>query len=290
MSFDNMPFHGKMFMPGVDDYAAECIRLAKAAVPGHRVVMDVSYGEDPLQQLDLWMPPRPSDKPLPVIVFLHGGAMRNGFKEWIGSQAPAFCALPAILVSPNYRLVPKVRNEAAIGDCFDALAWVHRHIAEYGGDPRRIFVGGHSAGAYLAALMTLRKGDLAKRGIPAAAIRGCLSVSGIFTYEKKDFLPEEGIRARLWHENVESEADAVAVTAYNHVAGNTVPFLIGYGSAEPPEIIHDNKRMIALAESGGFLREAQIFPGCDHFAAHLQCTNAAGRWMRSVAEFVAETA
>ena len=290
MSFDNMPFHGKMFMPGVDDYAAECIRLAKAAAPDHRVVMDIPYGDDPLQQLDVWTPPQPSDKPLPVVVFVHGGAMRNGFKEWIGCMAPALCALPAILVSPNYRLAPRVKNEAALGDCFDALAWVHRNISAYGGDPGRIFVGGHSAGAYLAALMALRKADLARRGVPPAAIRGCIPVSGIFTYEKKDFLPGESIRARLWHENVDSDADAAAVTAYNHVAGNTVPFLIGYGSDEPPEVIHDNRRMIELAEGEGFLREAQIFPSCDHFAAHLQCTDPAGRWMRAVAAFVASAA
>jgi arylformamidase len=288
MPFDNMPFHGKMFLPGVDDYAAECIRLAKAAALTHHVVMDVPYGDDPLQQLDLWMPLQPSDVLLPVVVFIHGGAMRNGFKEWIGCMAPTLCALPAILVSPNYRLAPRVRNEAALGDCFDALAWVHRNIAGYGGDPGRIILGGHSAGAYLAALMTLRKADLARRDIPATAIRGCLPVSGIFTYEKKDFLPVEAIRARLWHENVESDADAAAVTAYNYVAGNKVPFVIGYGSDEPPEIIHDNKRMIALAEAEGFLREAQIFPGCDHFAAHLQCTDPAGRWMGAVAALVAD--
>jgi arylformamidase len=287
MSFDNMPYHGKMFLPGVDAYAAECIRLAKAAAPAHRVVMDVPYGDDPLQQLDLWMPLQPSAAPLPVIVFLHGGAMRNGFKEWIGCMAPTLCALPAILVSPNYRLAPRVRNEAALGDCFDALAWVHRHIAEHGGDSGRIVLGGHSAGAYLAALMTLRKADLARRDIPATAIRFCLPVSGVFTYETKDFPPGESIRASRLHENVESDADAAAVTAYNHVAGNKVPFLIGYGSDEPPEVIHDNKRMIELAEAEGFLREAQIFPGCDHFAAHLQCTDPAGRWMGAVAALVA---
>jgi arylformamidase len=287
MSFDNMPVLGKMFLPGADAYAADCLRLAKAAAPAHRVVMDVAYGADPFQQLDLWMPFRKAAVPLPVIVFIHGGAMRNGFKEWIGCMAPALCTMPAILVSPNYRLVPRVRNEGALGDCLDALAWVRRNIAGHGGDPDRIILGGHSAGAYLAALMTLRKADLVRREIPQSAIRLCLPVSGIFTYEKKDFLPGEAIRARLWHENVESDADAASVTAYNHAAGNKVPFLIGYGSDEPPEIIHDNQRMIALAEREGFLREAQVFPGCDHFAAHLQCTNPAGRWMRAVASFVA---
>ena len=219
---------------------------------------------------------------MPVIMFIHGGAMRNGFKEWIGCMAPTICALPAILVSPNYRLVPRVRNVDALADCFDALAWVHRNIAAMGGDPGRIHIGGHSAGAYLAALMTLRKADLAQRGIPAASVRTCLPVSGLFNFEKKDILPDDALRNRFWDQMIASDAEAASVTAYNFVAGNRVPFLIAHGENEPKDLLHDNDRMSELARQNGFLRDRIVFPGCDHFAAHMACTDPAGAWMRAV--------
>lgn len=286
MSFDNMPVLGPMMMPGANEYAAECLRRARLAVAGHRVRMDIPYGPDPFQQLDLWLPPGPAAAPLPVVIFIHGGAMRNGFKDWIGCMAPAVCALPAILVSPNYRLVPRVRNVDALADCLAALAWVHANIAAEGGDPDRLYLGGHSAGGYLAALMTLRKPDLTRHGIAEAAIRACLPVSGLFTFEKRDILPQDVLRTRFWDEMIASEAEAAALTAYNFVAGNRVPFLLAHGEREPADILNDNARMVELARRHGFLREHRVFPGADHFAAHLACAEPDGAWLRAVAGLV----
>lgn len=282
-----MPVLGPMMMPGATEYAAECLRLARQAASDHRVTMDIPYGADPFQELDLWLPQRAPRAKMPVIMFIHGGYLRNGFKEWIGCMAPAICALPAILVSPNYRLVPQVRNVDALADCLAALAWVHANIAGLGGDPERIHLGGHSAGGYLAALMTLRKSDLARYAIPAASIRTCLPVSGVFNFEKKDILPDDATRRRFWDQMVASDAEAASVTAYNFVAGNRVPFLIAYGENEPKDILHDNVRMSEAARQHGFLRDRMVFPGAGHFAAHMACTDAGGAWMRAVAGLVA---
>ncbi len=290
MSFDNMPTLGAMFMPGANDYAAECLRLGRAALAGHRVAMDVAYGADPFQQLDVWAPPAAGAGELPVIVFIHGGAMRNGFKEWIGAMAPSICALPAILVSPNYRLVPAVRNIDAMRDCLDALAWVHANIARHGGDPSRIYVGGHSAGAYLAALLAARTADQEARGIAPGSVRGCLPVSGIYTMDKQDLLASDGLRNRFWSEMVADEAEAAEVTVYRHVGRRTVPFLIAYGENEPPEILHDGARMETVAREHGFLRERLVFPGCDHFYAHMACIDPQGPWLRGVRGMLTATA
>lgn len=282
-----MPDLGPMMMPGASAYAAECLRRAREAATKQRVMMDVAYGADPFQQLDVWLPRETSKTKLPVIVFIHGGAMRNGFKEWIGCMAPAIARQPAILVSPNYRLVPRVKNRDALQDCLDAVAWIHRNIAGLGGDPDRLHLGGHSAGGYLAALMVLRKDDLAARAIPPTAIRSCLPVSGLFTFERRDILPDDILRTRFWDQMVASDAEAAEVTAYNFVAGNRVPFLIAHGENEPKEILHDNTRMTTLAADHGFLRERIIFPDCDHFAAHLACTDPTGAWLRALAPLVA---
>ena len=77
-------------------------------------------------------------------MFAHGGAWTHGYKEWTGLMAPVFTAVPAIFVSVSYRLAPENRFPVPLDDCIDALAYVHRHIADHGGNPARIYVGGHS--------------------------------------------------------------------------------------------------------------------------------------------------
>lgn len=284
MAFDNMPVIGPMQMPGANEYAAESLRLAMFAAPGHRVEMDIPYGPDPFQQLDVWAPAEAAGS-LPVIMFMHGGAMRNGHKEWIGAMAPTLCGLPAVLVSPNYRLVPRVRNADALADCMDALGWVHASIARFGGDPNRLFVGGHSAGAYLAALLALRPADRAARGIPDGAVRGALLVSGLYTMEKAELGPES-IFLRFWTEMVASDAEAIQMSAYTHIAGNSIPFLVVHGEHDPKDLAEDSTRMMRVARAGGFLHAEAVFPGCDHFQAHLICNDPAGTFMRSARTLV----
>src|SRR5690606_37869232 len=131
----------------------------------------ISYGPDELQKLDVWGSSLGSARDLPVVIFIHGGAFRNGHKEWIGAMAPQITGVPAVLVSPNYRLVPRAKVADAVEDCFDALAWVHRNISRFGGNPENLFVGGHSAGGHLAAMLALRTSDLARRGVPESAVR-----------------------------------------------------------------------------------------------------------------------
>jgi arylformamidase len=285
LAFDNMPFIGPMLMPGAPEYADECIRLARQAAQNHRVEMDIPYGIDPFQQLDVWSPMHSAGVPLPVILLLHGGAMRNGFKEWIGAMAPAMCGLPAVLVSANYRLVPRVRLVDALADCMDALAWVHSNIARFGGDPTRIHVGGHSAGAFYAALLSLRHEDRAARGIGPGVVKGALLVSGIYTMEKREIDPQ-GMRARFWTEMVASDAEAIEVSAYRFIAGNRTPFLVAHGENEPAEVLADSCRMMDTARTGGFLHEGLVFPGCDHFQAHLACNDPDGAFMRATRTLV----
>ena len=149
MAFDKLPNLGPMRMPGAAAYGEEFLALGRQATALHRHSLDIPYGIDAFQKLDVWMPGEDVPGGAPVVVFIHGGAFRNGHKEWIGAMAPLVTGLPAVLVSPNYRLVPKVGISDAVEDCLAALAWVHRTIARYGGNPEAVLVGGHSAGAHL---------------------------------------------------------------------------------------------------------------------------------------------
>ena len=243
MGFHNLPELGPMLLPGANEYGVEFIDLGRKAAETHAHTLDIAYGPDPFQALDVWHARALDGPKLPVVVFIHGGAFRNGHKEWIGAMAPAITALPAVLVSFNYRLVPRVTVSSIVDDCFEALAWVHNNIALFGGDPSRIFIGGHSAGAFLAAMLVLRKDELTRRSILHESIRACMPLSGLFSLRREDN-SKDSIVARFWQEMVEDDATAEANSAVTYALANKTPFYIAYGEDEPDEILNANAKMI----------------------------------------------
>ena len=269
MAFDNMPDLGPMRLPGAPEYGAASVAGALKAAETVPHKLDIAYGDDPFQQLDVWYPAHAKGK-LPVVVFIHGGAWRNGHKEWNGIMAPLITGLPAILVSLNYRLVPKVKFPAPVDDCFDGLAWVYRNIAQFGGDPDRLHIGGHSAGGHLAAMLALNRPALKQRGIPVEAIRLCSPVSGLYTFLKED-LTIEGVRTTFWDQMFADEAAAAAASCFQFTDDNRVPFHLIWGGADLAELIPDNARLAAIAAQKGFLLGVEVQPGLDHFGAHMDC-------------------
>jgi acetyl esterase/lipase len=127
------------------------------AVPDDLVVKrDIGYRETPgvqanLQSLDIYAPQDAKD--LPVMIYIHGGGWQGGDKAVIGSKPAYFCSRGLVFVSLNYRLVPAVDLLTQLQDSADAIAWVHTHIAEHGGDPQRLHLMGHSAGAHHVAIL-----------------------------------------------------------------------------------------------------------------------------------------
>jgi acetyl esterase/lipase len=285
MSFDDMPDLGPMMLPGAAAYAASAIEWSRAAVAQTRTELDVSYGADFYQKLDIFLPPDRNAQRVPVLVFMHGGAWRNGFKEWMGFMAPPLVTLPTIFVSVNYRLVPKVKYPIPLEDCFAALRWVRDSIARYGGDPDRVHVGGHSAGGHIAALLALNRERAAAAGLPPGFVKGCFPLSSSFSLSRADVAPgsrREGIiRAIL--EDTDDGRDGTVLT---HVRGNRIPFFLAYGAVDLPDLMEQNLRMAeALAgESCTLIR--YIFPGFDHFATNLACRDAAGVWVRTVRSLI----
>ena len=112
--------------------------------------LDLAYGAGPTETLDLFLPPRPG---APVLVYIHGGYWRALDKRDQSFVAAPFVDAGAMVVLPNYALCPAVTIEAIALQLVAAVAWVHRHAGEHGGDPARIVVAGHSAGGHLAALL-----------------------------------------------------------------------------------------------------------------------------------------
>ena len=114
------------------------------------------------------------------MVFIHGGSWRTGDRSMYPLLGNRF-AKPGIGVAiPSYRLMPNNPHPAQIEDAAAAFAWVYRNIAQYGGDTKRIYLAGHSAGGHLAALLALDGEYLKKHDVPARAIQGVASMSGVY--------------------------------------------------------------------------------------------------------------
>ncbi|MDX1973729.1 MAG: alpha/beta hydrolase, partial [Candidatus Sumerlaeia bacterium] len=123
--------------PGADD----------SSLP-YSVHRDLVYGKSghERQKLDVYVPKGEVATPKPVMVFIHGGGWTIGDKRHIQEQPAHFTSKGMVYVTINYRLGPDYIHPALVEDCAEAIAWVHDHIGEYGGDPGKIFVMGHSAG------------------------------------------------------------------------------------------------------------------------------------------------
>lgn len=148
-----------------------------------REVKDIPYyeGRDADQRkhkLDLYLPN--TDKPFPVVMFIHGGAWRTGDRAMYGALGNRFAEQGIGLAAISYRLSPKVKHPEHVKDCARAFAWLVANIGKHGGDPKRLFVMGHSAGGHLTALLTLDKKYLAEHKVPEDAIKGSIPISGVY--------------------------------------------------------------------------------------------------------------
>jgi arylformamidase len=126
------------------------------------------------QTLDVYSAAKGKNQP--VVLWIHGGGWRKGDKSDVQKKPQAFVDRGFVFVSANYRFVPDVTVKEMAGDIAKAIRWVHDHAGEYGGDPKSIFVMGHSAGAHLAALVCTDDRYLRAEGLPLSVIRGCVPV------------------------------------------------------------------------------------------------------------------
>jgi arylformamidase len=128
------------------------------------------------QVLDVYSPP--NAKNLPVVFWIHGGGWQTGDKSDVQVKPQAFMDKGLVFVSTNYRLLPDVEMGTIVRDIATSIHWVHDHIADYGGDPKRLFIMGHSAGAQLAALVCTDDRYLKAEGLSLGIVKGCVPVDG----------------------------------------------------------------------------------------------------------------
>lgn len=192
-----------------------------------RVVRDVPYIQDgqPKHTLDLYLPQGRSGAP--VIVSYHGGALMEGDKNAQAFVGQRFAAAGIATAVVNYRLTPQVAHPEHIRDAAASFAWVKRHIAEYGGNADQVFVIGHSAGAYLVALLATDERYLAAEHLSTRDIRGVVPVSAFFWVERKGVAPDRD--KRVWGTDEKAWVDA---SPAHHLHSHLPPMLIVYADGD----------------------------------------------------------
>ena len=211
------------------------------------------------QVLDIYTPD--DAKNLPVVFWIHGGGWQTGDKTSVQIKPRVFTEHGFVFVSTNYRLLPEVEMDVLIRDVAKSLGWVHKNIAAHGGDPKRIFVMGHSAGAQLAALLCVDERYLKAEGVPVDVLKGCVPVDGdtydvpaiIMTAEIRQSahglpLPEFGHRVKFGNDP-KKHIDFSAVT---HVAkGKGIPPFLILHVAGHPDVTAQARRLGAVLKEAG---------------------------------------
>jgi arylformamidase len=252
----------------------EVVTARSAGIEGE----DVQYGTDPYQSVGVHRAENPNGD---VFMFIHGGGWTSGYKEWTSFMAPVLNAAGVTFVTIGYRLAPRHLYPDGVNDCAGAVAWAFQNILEYGGDPGRLFIGGHSAGGHYSSWLAVRRDWRTGLDLPDAVIRGCLPVSGVY-----DFTGGGGMKVRprfLGEEATGVEADASTI---HNIQGTPPPFLMAWGSEDFPHLITQAGQMQAKLEAAGGEVQSMELPGCDHLGASYACGDEGGQWITAASDWM----
>ena len=232
---------------------------ATAPRSGIAISRDIAYGDNTRQRLDVYAPKAApaGTSHAPVVVFLYGGGWTEGAKKQYGFVARALASRGIVAVLPDYRLYPEVRFPAFIEDAAAATRWARDHARNYGGDPRRLFVVGHSAGAYIATMLALDPHYLAAVGLdPGHDLAGCVGLAGPY-----DFLPlgTDELRAIFGSGEALSRTQPI-----NFVTAKAPPILLLTGRRDDTVYPRNSIRLAARLQAAGGRVETIVYPRVGH--------------------------
>lgn len=216
---------------------------------GVTVQRDIKYGEDPRHMLDLFMPAGAAIAPRPVFVFVHGGGFVRGDRRGPGSPFYDTLMLWAVRngmigVNMTYRLAPKDLWPAGAQDVGLAVRWVNEQIAARGGDPKKVFLMGHSAGA---AHVASYVADERFHKVPGSGLAGAMMLSGLFQITPELTAQEEPVRLYFGPD----AATYGERSAQNGLLKSTVPLWVGFAELNPPGFVAQSEGLNeALCKAG----------------------------------------
>ena len=234
-------------------FLLKALNLLDAAMAGRlarRAASNVAYGAAPRQKLDIHVP-RSGGANRPVLVFFYGGNWDSGEKQDYAFAGRTFAGLGYVTVVPDYAHSSERPYPAFMEDAAAALAWIATHINEYGGDPARIIVAGHSAGAYIA--MTLA---LDARWGATGLVRAAIGLAGPY-----DFLPFDSPVTTRTFGHVQ---DLPATQPVNHVHAGAPPLLLISGDTDTTVSPRHSPELAARARLAGGVAELILYPGITH--------------------------
>jgi acetyl esterase/lipase len=215
----------------------------------------VVYASDRGLALDVFRP-HGSGGPAPTVVFFYGGAWKRGSREQYRFVGHRLAQNGVLAIVADYRTWPQAGFPAFMDDAADAVAWARVHAGEYGGDPQRLFIAGHSAGAQIAGLLGTDAHYLAKRGIKPAQLAGVMGLSGPYDFSV----------GRKYASIFGTPSQWPKAQVVNFVDGDEPPFLLIHGDADRTVEVRDS------IELAGKLRALRVpvtlllLPGANHMA------------------------
>ncbi len=219
---------------------------------------DVRYGDGPGMRLDIF-PARQSGAP--VQIYIHGGYWRGGSKDACSFLAEPFVEAGATLVLLEYDLCPQVTVPDIMRETRQGIAWVYRHIAEYGGNPQRLYLSGSSAGGHLTARALSHPWE--EDGLPEDILKGAVAITGVY-----DADPVFHIST---NEDIRLTPDtAREISAMRHPPRDRTPLVVAVGGAETRGWIGMSRDFFALCRERGVDCRYLEVPGTHHFSVSSQ--------------------
>lgn len=250
----------------------------KILVPatGFTVAADIAYGADPRQKLDIYTPR--AGAPKGTVLYLYGGSWKSGTKALYRFLGQALTGRGYQVVVADYRLYPAVRYPAFVEDGARALGWVKANIAAYGGRPDRLFLMGHSAGGYNAAMLAIDGSWLAPYGIKPGDLKGAVLLAPPLSFDPR---------------KTESVADVFADTADIETArpvklaaagARAAPhFLLMHGTADDTVAVWNSENFAKAVNDAGGRATLKTYAGTGHLGV-VTCFAWALRWRQSCLE------
>jgi acetyl esterase/lipase len=228
---------------------------------GYRVLRDLAYGERPRQGLDLYLPTgllarsKVEGVGAPLVTFFYGGAFRAGRKSEYRFVGQALASAGMVVAVPDYRIYPEARFPDFLEDGAHAVAKVREIAADHGGDPERLFLAGHSAGAYIAVMLAADGTWLRAQGGGISWVRGVIALSGRY----HDSPLQDEIAERIFRG---PPRDATRPASF--ISGPCPPMLVAAGSRESGVVLASKHRLAAHLRQNGNEVDEILYPGIGH--------------------------
>ena len=218
---------------------------ALKVIDGKPVEKNVAYGEEDWRKLDVY----PQSTVSPVVIFVHGGGWHSGNKDLYYFAADAFYRLGYTVVVPDYLKYPEGRFPTFVEDIAKTVAWVKANIQSYQGDPERIFLSGHSAGAHSGALVVSDARYLAAEGLAPSVIKGFAGIAGPYQFTPK------------WPQYIETFGEQYfqQMKAGNHINGSEPPIMLIHATGDSAVGLFNYQDLLATLNNNGVHAEGLLY-------------------------------